>query len=73
MINILNDLKESCEDCPYMVLTHCESLGSGRLAYTCKYKRICEHCVEKITEIMKKESEVRNDKRESLNIGTKDS
>ena len=57
MINILNDLKEYCEDCPYMNLIHCETLGSGKLAYTCKYKRICEHCVEKITENKGKESE----------------
>lgn len=48
MIKILNDLKEYCKDCPYMVLTHCETLGSGRLAYTCKYKRICERLCDQI-------------------------
>lgn len=53
MIEILNDLKDYCKDCPNMVLTHCETLGSGRLAYTCKHKRICEHCVEKFTDIQK--------------------
>lgn len=32
-----------------MNLTHCETLGSNKLAYTCKYKRICERCVNKNT------------------------
>ena len=50
MIEILNNLEEYCKDCPHMVLTHFESLGSGKLAYSCKYKRICGHCIEKITE-----------------------
>lgn len=50
MLYIINDLKEYCEGCPYMILTHGESLGSGKFAYTCKYKRICERCVKKITE-----------------------
>lgn len=58
MIEILNDLKEYCEDCPYMVLTHfCESIG-GKLAYSCKYKRICEHMAEKgIKKVKEAESE----------------
>lgn len=55
MIKILNDLKEYCEDCPYMELRHFEALGSGKLAYSCKYKRICEHMAEK--GIKKAESE----------------
>jgi len=56
MIKILNDLKEYCEDCPYMTLVHCETLGSGKLAYTCKYKRICEHHVKKIIDMQKEEN-----------------
>lgn len=54
MIEILNDLKEYCEDCPYMTLSHSETLGSGKLSYTCKYKRICEHWVLKIKKMTRK-------------------
>lgn len=50
MIKLLNNLEYYCENCPYMVLTHYETLGSGKHAYTCKYKGICKRCIEKVTE-----------------------
>ncbi len=41
MINILNNLEDFCENCPYMRLRLNEHLGSGLVGYSCVNLNSC--------------------------------
>ena len=58
MIEILNNLPDYCEDCPYIALYNSEILGSGRFAYSCKH--LCQ-CMRLYTKFKKMEEREKND------------
>jgi len=42
MIDILNELPDFCENCPFIELYCNETLGSGKRAYSCKQLNRCK-------------------------------
>ena len=63
MVEILNDLPDFCENCPYIELTHYETLGRGKVAYTCKRIHKCRRVYDFAYKKLKKENiNVRRDK-----------
>lgn len=64
MIEIINDLHNFCEDCPYTHLVFKEKLGSGVNVYTCKFLHICEGVYNKV----KREIESQENEKINCNI-----